>query len=40
MTDEYRAHLMAAYERCGFLGERVIGLAYKVRLKVELRSVE
>lgn len=27
----------AAYERCGFMGERVIGFAYK---KVPARSVE
>jgi magnesium-transporting ATPase (P-type) len=29
IDDEFRANMQAAYERCGFMGERVIGFAYK-----------
>lgn len=34
---DFRASMNAAYERCGFMGERVIGFAYK---KIPARSVE
>ena len=26
---EFRTNMQTAYERCGFMGERVIGFAYK-----------
>ena len=30
IDEDYKTDLMAAYERCGLMGERVIGFAYKV----------
>jgi hypothetical protein len=28
-VQEFRTNMQAAYERCGFMGERVIGFAYR-----------
>lgn len=30
IDDEFRANMTAAYERCGFMGERVLGFCYKI----------
>ncbi len=32
IDEGFKEEMMAAYERCGFMGERVIGLSYKVRV--------
>ncbi|KAF8072642.1 Atpalpha [Scenedesmus sp. PABB004] len=37
IDEAFRGTMNAAYERCGFMGERVIGFAYK---KIPARSVE
>ncbi|KAF6263646.1 hypothetical protein COO60DRAFT_1698701 [Scenedesmus sp. NREL 46B-D3] len=37
IDDDFRAAMNAAYERCGFMGERVIGFCYK---KIAARSVD
>ncbi len=29
-VQEFRTNMQAAYERCGFMGERVIGFAYRM----------
>jgi magnesium-transporting ATPase (P-type) len=30
IDETFKDQMMGAYERCGFMGERVIGLSYKV----------
>ncbi|WIA28646.1 hypothetical protein OEZ86_011182 [Tetradesmus obliquus] len=37
IDDDFRASMNAAYERCGFMGERVIGFCYR---KISARSVD
>eukprot|EP00775_Hariotina_reticulata_P010474 gene10474-10632_t len=37
IDEEFRSAMQAAYERCGFMGERVIGFAYR---KISARSVD
>lgn len=37
VLQDFRAAMNAAYERCGFMGERVIGFCYK---KIPARSVD
>ena len=39
MSPDFEAQMTAAYERCGFMGERVIGFAYKVRGTVQQYSM-